>query len=93
MKELLTPWAGHWREGEYLSFVHFALGQDDIRRQYREATGDGFEPAADPTEMDRQIRSGEAMAYLHRFSDWLAENVFGTPDSVGEPVIKGRAVH
>lgn len=86
MTDLKTPWAGHWREGEYLSFVRWALGQEEIRSQYREATGDTFEPAAANPAMDAQVASGEAFAYLQRFSDWLAENVFGTPDDAREEI-------
>jgi hypothetical protein len=93
MNELVTPWTGHWREAEYLSFVRWALGEEPLRRQYREATGDAFEPAAGGIEMNQQIISGDAMAWLTRFAEWLARNVFGTPDEVGEPIVVGRTVH
>jgi hypothetical protein len=93
MTNLITPWTGHWREGEYLSFVKWALGEEPLRRQYREATGDTFEPAVSQPATDQQIKSGEAFAYIQRYSDWLAANVFGTPDNVGEPIVVGRVLH
>ena len=92
MSQFVTPWTGHWREGEFLSFVRWALGNDHIRRQYREATGDKFEPAAANADMDAQVESGEALAYIQRYADWLAENVFGTPDDVDEPAVVGRVL-
>lgn len=93
MAELKSPWSGHWREGEYFRFVRWALGQPPIRAQYREATGDTFEPSVE--SMDDQIQSGEAHAFVQRFSDWLAPNVFGLPDDdFDEPqIVMGRTMH
>lgn len=87
-KKLITPWDGHWREGEYLGFVRWSLGQQHARDEYRKATGDTFEIALNSPEDD-------ALAYIQRFPDWLAANVFGMPDSVGEPEIyqTKRTVH
>jgi hypothetical protein len=85
MSKLRTVWDGHWREGEYLGFVRWALGNEAQRRQYRDATGDTFEPSAGNAAMNEQVASGEALAYLQRYSDWLTQNVFGTPD---EPIDK-----
>ncbi|MFN7090702.1 MAG: hypothetical protein ACK4P4_09160 [Allorhizobium sp.] len=93
MTDLTTPWTGHWREGEYLAFVRWALAEEPLRRQYTEATADAFEPAADGALMGEQIQSGEALAWLTRYADWLARNVFGMPDDAGEPVVMGRTMH
>lgn len=93
MTDLITPWTGLLREAEYLTFVRCALGNDELRGRYRDATGDQFEPAANGAAMNEQVASGEAFAYLTRFSDWLAANVFGSPDEVGRPIVVGRVLH
>lgn len=84
MNKIKTPWDGHWRLSEYLGFVQWAMAQAGLRAQYRQATGDQFEPAASGKPMEEQIESGQAMAWLQRYSDWLAENVFGMPADVDD---------
>lgn len=91
---LSTPWDGHWRLAEYLGFVRWAMEEEKILGQYRDATGDAFKISADKSGMDQQIQSGEVSAWLQRYSDWIAANVFGLPDSDEQPdIVMGRAVH
>lgn len=91
---LITPWDGHWRLAEYLSFVRWATGEEKILGQYRDATGDMFKISADANGLDQQIQSGEVSAWLQRFSDWVAPNVFGLPDDADQPaIIIGRTLH
>ena len=90
---LITPWDGHWRLGEYLSFVQWAVGQETILKNYRASTGDVFQLSANSEAMARQVQSGEVAAFLQRFSDWVAPNVFGLPDDVETTIAKGRTLH
>ncbi|WP_312809328.1 hypothetical protein [Agrobacterium cavarae] len=80
MSKLKTPWTGHWREGEFTGFVQWSLGKEPIMREYREMTGDTFEFSSDPQTRDVQVASGEVLAFFERYAEWIAENVFGTPD-------------
>ena len=90
---LITPWDGHWRLGEYLSFVQWAVGQETILKNYRASTGDVFKLSTNSEAMVRQVQSDEVAAFLQRFSDWVAANVFGVPDAEEATASKGRRLH
>lgn len=84
-KTITTPWDDHWRQPEFLNFVRWAVGRPELRKRYRDATGDDFELELDQEKMRAQVERGEALEYMQRFTDWIAENVFGTPD---EPLVE-----
>lgn len=90
---LITPWDGHWRLGEYLSFVQWAVGQESILKNYRASTGDVFQLSTDSEAIACQVQSGEVAAFLQRFSDWVAPNVFGLPDDHDLHTVEGRTLH
>ncbi|WP_275790510.1 hypothetical protein [Pararhizobium gei] len=67
----------------FVGCVSWALGNDEIVARYKMETGDtlfGIPGAGEPAH------------FVQRFSDWVAENIFGTPDDVYSDGKKG-AVH
>ncbi|NBB07873.1 hypothetical protein [Pseudomonas monteilii] len=95
MTVLKTPWDGHWMYGDYIGFLHHALGQKFYVDAYRKASGNKWTPAGTVAEQMVDQATGADLAFLQGFSDWIATNIFGTPDDVfgNHPIANGETVH
>lgn len=68
--------------GFSIGCVRWALGEEKVLEEYRNQTGDGFQPAKNPFEHMIDKATGNDLAFLQRFSDWVEVNLFGTPTQV-----------
>lgn len=95
MTVLKTPWDGHWMYAEYVAFFHHALGVGAYLSAYRAESGNNWEPAETPEARMIDKATGADLAFLQGFSDWIATNIFGTPDDVfgNHPIANGETVH
>lgn len=57
----------------FIGCVGWALGKDEIVARYKSETGD---------TLFGVTGAGKPVMFIQRFSDWVAENIFGTPDDV-----------
>lgn len=69
MAELATPWDNHYMLPAFLGCVHWALGNDEIVESFSKDTGCNVSADFDS---------------MQRFSDWVADNVFGKPEDLGD---------
>ena len=67
----------------FIGCVQWALGEPEVMDAYRRATDDNWLPPK--TIVDEMIdkATGADFAFCQRFSDWVEENVFGTPRDLG----------
>ncbi len=80
---LVTSWGNHPDLPAYLDFLEWGLGHAPTVRAYRLATGDEWLPSP----------SGEGReAFLQRFSDWVAANLYGRPEDF-PTAVAGQANH
>jgi hypothetical protein len=68
--------------GAFVGCVSWALGNPEIMAWFREETGDRFQPAKNAIEQMIDKATGNDLAFLQRFSDWVEVNLFGTPAQV-----------
>jgi hypothetical protein len=82
MTTFTTSWTGHYMEPAFLACLHWALGDAEMMKAYRAETGDAWQPAC--TGIDRIIdeQTGAELAFLQRFSAWLANVIFGRPEDL-----------
>lgn len=76
---LKTSWDGHYMRQAYIDFLHFALGNDDILKQFREETGILWQPARNGLEKAIDEATGVEFKFLQQFSDWCETRHYGTP--------------
>lgn len=69
MAGITTPWDDHYMLPAFLGCVRWALGNDDIVASFRKETGGNLSADFDS---------------MQRFSNWVAENVFGKPEDLEE---------
>lgn len=79
---LKTAWDDDLMLPAFLSCLHWALGEPAIIDRYRAETGDAFAPAANGLERMIDRATGNDLAFLQRFSDWVEVNIFGRPEDV-----------
>lgn len=77
-----TPWTGHSFEGEFLSFVSWAIRDPEVVSAFRQATGNRWTPGIRPEERLIDQATGADRAFVEAFVTWIAENLFGLPDDV-----------
>lgn len=80
---ITTPWDDdplHY--AAFIGCVRWALSEEKIIEQYRSETGDRFIPAASGFSRMIDQATGADRAFFQRFSDWVAENIYGTPETV-----------
>lgn len=77
-----NPWTGHPFEGEFLSFVSWAIRDPDVVGAFREATGNRWTPGIRAEERLIDQATGADRAFAEAFLHWVAENMFGLPDTV-----------
>lgn len=68
--------------GAFVGCVSWAIGNPEIMAWYREETGDRFQPPKNAIEESIDKATGNDLAFLQRFSDWVEVNLFGTPAQV-----------
>jgi hypothetical protein len=68
--------------GFFMGCVRWALGEKRVMAEYRKQTGDAFSPATTAEARMIDQATGADIAFLQRFSDWVEENLFGTPDQI-----------
>lgn len=68
--------------GFFVGCVHWALGNETVLDEYRRQTGDGFQAPQNPFDQMIDKATGNDLAFIQRFSDWVELNLFGTPDDV-----------
>ncbi len=79
-----SVWEGHLLEPAFWSCVMWALGSDKMLAAYRADTGDEWRPGASGLEKLIDTAAGADSAFLQRFADWVADNVFGRPENLDE---------
>lgn len=70
--------------GFFINCVRWALGSEMVLAEYRKQTGDKFQPAKNHIERMIDQATGNELAFMQRFSDWVEINLFGTPEQVYE---------
>lgn len=68
----------------WLSFLHYAIGNPEIVAQFREDTGNRWQPGRGG--MDRLIDgvSGVEAEFFRSFATWVNENLWGDPGEVSD---------
>ena len=83
MPTLKTSWDDHYMYPAFIGCVRWALGEPEIMDAYRRETGDNWMPPAILIDKLIDEAAGADFAFCQRFSDWVEENVFGTPQALG----------
>ena len=81
---ITSPWEGHPLEPAFWGCVRWGLGSDKLLMTYRAATGDEWRPGVSALEKLIDTAAGADSAFLQRFADWVADNVFGRPENLDE---------
>ena len=81
-RHIASPWDSDPVHAEaFYSFVQWAIGNAEFVAQYRNDTGDNYQPAA--TTADRMIDSatGRDFAFAQAFTGWCL-TLYGTPEQI-----------
>ncbi|MDH0125781.1 hypothetical protein N7376_17400 [Brucella intermedia GD04153] len=68
--------------GFFMGCVRWALVEKRVMDEHRKQTGDKFSPASTAEARMIDHATGADIAFLQRFSDWVEENLFGSPDQI-----------
>lgn len=68
--------------GFFIGCVRWALGKPEIMARYQAESGDQFQPALNSIERMIDKVTGNNLAFLQCFSDWVEINLFGTREQV-----------
>lgn len=57
--------------------LHWAIGEPEILKAFREETGNNWQPGTTPIEMMIDEAIGADRAFIEAFLSWFNENIWG----------------
>lgn len=72
---------GTFMEGDFLACAQWAITEPKIVAQFREDTGETWEPGRTPIEKMVDSATGATNGFCHKFLQWVVNNVWG-PEGV-----------
>ncbi|HEV7247961.1 MAG TPA: hypothetical protein VGN93_13335 [Shinella sp.] len=82
---IVTAWDEHFMLPDFMGCVHWAIGDEKTLAAYRKTTGDEWTPGKTPVGRMIDQATGADREFLQRFSDWVADNLFGRPEDLDKP--------